>query len=176
VELDLYRDAAALTACLVDTYSVSGEEEALAGAIETALRDLPHLAVHRDGNTVVARTALGRSQRVILAGHIDTVPVADNVPSRTERERLYGCGTSDMKSGVAVQLRLAATVPEPARDVTYVFYDCEEVEAERNGLLRVATRSPELLAGEPTSGRAASARTAPVRGWAVTLSTRRAAS
>ena len=148
MELDLYRDAAALTACLVDTYSVSGEEEALAGAIETALRDLPHLAVHRDGNTVVARTALGRSQRVILAGHIDTVPVADNVPSRTERERLYGCGTSDMKSGVAVQLRLAATVPEPARDVTYVFYDCEEVEAERNGLLRVATRSPELLAGD----------------------------
>jgi succinyl-diaminopimelate desuccinylase len=95
---------------------------------------------------------------VVLAGHIDTVPVADNVPSRLERGVLYGCGSSDMKSGVAVQLRLAALLPEPNRDVTYVFYDCEEVEAERNGLLRIATNTPDLLAGdlavlmEPTDG------------------------
>jgi succinyl-diaminopimelate desuccinylase len=114
--------------------------------------------VHRDGNALVARTALGRARRVILAGHIDTVPVAGNLPSRVERGLLYGCGASDMKSGVAVQLRLAASVPEPAMDVTYVFYDCEEVESERNGLLRLARRSPELLAGdfavlmEPTGG------------------------
>jgi succinyl-diaminopimelate desuccinylase len=107
---------------------------------------------------LVARTARGRARRVILAGHIDTVPVAGNLPSHAERGLLYGCGASDMKSGVAVQLRLAASVPEPSVDVTYVFYDCEEVESARNGLLRLAGRSPELLAGdfavlmEPTGG------------------------
>jgi succinyl-diaminopimelate desuccinylase len=95
---------------------------------------------------------------VVLAGHIDTVPVAGNLPSRTEHDRLYGCGTSDMKSGVAVQLRLAAQVGEPNQDVTYVFYDCEEVDAQRNGLLRLSGNRPDLLAGdlavlmEPTSG------------------------
>jgi succinyl-diaminopimelate desuccinylase len=148
VALDLDRDAAALTAQLVDIPSVSGEEGPLADAIERALRPLPHLTVHRDGNTIVARTMLGRPERVILAGHVDTVPVAGNLPSRAEGSRLYGCGTTDMKSGVAVQLRLAAGLGSPARDVTYVFYDCEEVAAERNGLLRLSRHSPDLLAGD----------------------------
>jgi succinyl-diaminopimelate desuccinylase len=157
LDLDLGLDGAALTARLVDMPSVSGDEEPIADAIEAALRPLPHLDVHRDGNTVVARTMLGRPDRVILAGHVDTVPVAGNLPSRLEGQRLFGCGGTDMKSGVAVQLRLAATVTAPARDVTYVFYDGEEVAAERNGLLRLSRRAPELLAGdfavllEPTS-------------------------
>src|SRR6516162_1953435 len=137
-------DGAALTAWLVDTPSVSGEEGPLTDAIEAALRALPHLAVHRDGNAIVARTMLGRPERVILAGHIDTVPLAGNLPSRAEGPRLYGCGTTDMKSGVAVQLRLAAHLASPARDVTYVFYDCEEVGADRNGLLRLSRERPEL--------------------------------
>jgi len=158
VDLDLSRGAAELTARLVDVESVSGSERPLADGIEAALRRLPHLTVHRDGNAVVARTGLGRAQRVVIAGHIDTVPVAANLPSRTQDGVLYGCGASDMKAGVAVQLRLAALVPEPNRDVTYVFYDCEEIEAERNGLLRLSRTSPELLAGdlavlmEPTGG------------------------
>ena len=148
----------ALTAQLVDTPSVSGEEGPLTDAIEGALRSLPHLTVQRDGNAIVARTTLGRAERVILAGHVDTVPVAGNLPSRVEGSRLYGCGTTDMKSGLAVQLRLAASLTSPSRDVTYVFYDCEEVAADRNGLLRLSRHSPELLAGdfavlmEPSSG------------------------
>src|SRR5581483_9808615 len=112
-----------------DTPSVSGDEKLLTDDIESALSALPHLTVHRDGNTIVARTTLGRPERVILAGHIDTVPLAGNLPSRLEGSRLYGCGTTDMKAGVAVQLRLAAALTSPARDVTYVFYDCEEVAA-----------------------------------------------
>jgi succinyl-diaminopimelate desuccinylase len=158
VDLDLSLAAPELTARLVDIESVSGGEKPLADAIEAVLRELPHLAVHRDGNAVVARTDLGRPRRVVLAGHIDTVPVAGNLPSRTEHDRLYGCGTSDMKSGVAVQLRLAAHVGEPNQDATYVFYDCEEVDAERNGLLRLSGNRPDLLAGdlavlmEPTGG------------------------
>ncbi len=158
MDLDLSLPAPELTARLVDIESVSGAEEPLADAIEAVLRELPHLAVHRDGNAVVARTDLGWPRRVVLAGHIDTVPVAGNLPSRTEHDRLYGCGTSDMKSGVAVQLRLAAQVGEPNQDVTYVFYDCEEVDAQRNGLLRLSGNRPDLLAGdlavlmEPTGG------------------------
>ncbi|MBV9446582.1 MAG: succinyl-diaminopimelate desuccinylase [Streptosporangiaceae bacterium] len=159
MDLDLGLDGAALTARLVDVPSVSGSEERLTDAIAAALSELPWLSLHRDGNTVVARTSLGRERRVILAGHVDTVPVADNLPSRLSDGRLYGCGSTDMKSGVAVQLRLAATVPEPVHDVTYVFYDCEEVEAARNGLGRLSRVSPEVLAGdfaillEPTAAR-----------------------
>ena len=154
MKLDLSADAAALTASIVDVPSVSGEEGNLADAIETALRALPHLSVLRDGNSIVARTDLGRPHRVVLAGHIDTVPVAGNLPSRRERdapsgqERLYGCGTTDMKAGVAVQLRLAASVPEPVRDVTYVFYDCEEIEAARNGLGLVEPEPPRAARRE----------------------------
>jgi succinyl-diaminopimelate desuccinylase len=156
--VDLTLDGAALTAQLVDTPSVSGDEKPLTDELEEALRALPHLTVHRDGNAIVARTTLGRPERVILAGHTDTVPVADNLPSRLDGGKLYGCGTTDMKSGVAVQLRLAATLTEPQRDVTYVFYDCEEVAADRNGLLRLSRHRPDLLAGdfavlmEPSSG------------------------
>jgi len=138
--------------------SVSGAEGQLADAIWASLSGLPHLHLERAGNVIIARTSLGRPQRVILAGHIDTVPVAGNLPSRVDGARLYGCGTTDMKSGVAVQLRLAATVPEPVHDVTYVFYDCEEIEAAHNGLALLGSSHPELLAGdfaillEPTSG------------------------
>ena len=158
MELDLSLDGGALTGRLVDVASVSGGEGTLAAAIEAALDRLPHLSVDRDGNAVVARTHLGRGNRVVLAGHIDTVPVAGNLPSRRDGSRLYGCGATDMKGGVAVALRLAATVAEPEHDVTYVFYDCEEVEAERNGLFRLSRHHPEWLAGdfavlmEPTNG------------------------
>ena len=156
--LDLSTDSGTLTACLVDIASVSGGEATLAGAVEAALHRLPHLSVDRDGDAVVARTHLGRAERVVLAGHIDTVPIADNLPSRRDGSRLYGCGATDMKGGVAAALRLAATVAEPERDVTFVFYDGEEVEAERNGLLRLSRRHPDWLAGdfavlmEPTDG------------------------
>ncbi|GHC72748.1 succinyl-diaminopimelate desuccinylase [Streptomyces cinnamoneus] len=147
--LDLSLDAAALTAQLVDIRSESGAEKPLADAIERELRALPHLSVDRHGNNVVARTNLGRAERVILAGHIDTVPIADNVPSRLDDQGiLWGCGTSDMKSGVAVQLRIAATVPAPNRDLTFVFYDNEEVAAHLNGLGHVAAAHPEWLAGD----------------------------
>ncbi len=147
--LDLSLDAVALTAQLVDFRSESGDEKALADAIEHRLRALPHLSVDRHGNNIVARTNLGRAERVILAGHIDTVPIADNVPSRLDDNGvLWGCGTSDMKSGVAVQLRIAATVPEPNRDLTFVFYDNEEVAAHLNGLGHVTAAHPDWLAGD----------------------------
>lgn len=147
MRLDLDQDVAALTAALVDIESVSGDERELADAVEEALRALPHLTVERDGDTVIARTTQGRAERVVLAGHLDTVPINDNMPSRVDGDRLYGCGTGDMKAGVAVQLKLA-TIAETSRDVTYFFYECEEVEAARNGLKRIGENRPELLAAD----------------------------
>lgn len=157
--LDLFADPIALCAALIDVESVSGEESHLADLIEAALRSqASHLFVTRIGNSLVARTSGTNAERVILAGHIDTVPIFQNVPSHFEGDRLFGAGASDMKSGVALQLHLAATIPAPNREITFIFYECEEIEAERNGLTRIARERPELLAGdfaillEPTNG------------------------
>jgi succinyl-diaminopimelate desuccinylase len=158
IALDLAGDPAELTAALVDIPSVSGSEVVIADAVEAALRRLPHLRVQRVGQSVLARTDLGRPTRILLAGHLDTVPIADNVPSRRDGDWLHGCGTTDMKSGDAMLLHLAATMPEPARDLTFVFYECEEVDYDRNGLTRIQADHPEWLAadlailGEPTNG------------------------
>lgn len=143
--LDLALDPATLTERLVDIPSVSGEEQAIADAVESALRRMDHLEVLRIGNTVVARTDQGCPGRVVVAGHLDTVPVNHNMPSRRENGIIHGLGSCDMKGGVAVALHLAATMPRTTRDVTYLFYDCEEVEAERNGLTRLAAERPDLL-------------------------------
>jgi succinyl-diaminopimelate desuccinylase len=146
--LDLTQDAVAVTAQLVDIPSVSQAERDIADAVERALRACAHLKVDRDGDAVVARTRLGRAERVVLAGHLDTVPIAGNLPSRLAGGLLHGCGTTDMKSGVAVQLRLAATLPEPNRDLTFVFYDAEEIAARFNGLGRLVEHHPDWLAGD----------------------------
>lgn len=144
-ELDLTADVVDLTRTLVDIFSVSHHEEELADAVERALRGLDHLAVQRRGNTVVARTELGRAERVVLAGHLDTVPLNDNLPSRLEGDILHGLGTCDMKGGDAVILRLAATLTEPNRDVTFILYDAEEVSSVHNGLRLLAESDPELV-------------------------------
>jgi succinyl-diaminopimelate desuccinylase len=150
--LDLSVDAASLTAALVDVPSVSGDEVRLADLVEAALHGCEGLAVRRDGNVVLARADRGAGQRVVLAGHLDTVPIADNVPSTRDGDRLRGCGSSDMKSGLAVMLRVAHLVGAgslvPGVDLTWVFYDCEEVEAARNGLGRLARTAPAELAGD----------------------------
>jgi len=163
-ELDLTSDVAHLTATLLDFESVSGNEARIADAIEKALRTLDHLEVVRNGDCVMARTTLGRSERVILAGHIDTVPLPTTdgsrgtVPSTWEGEKLFGRGATDMKGGVAVQLALASALTEPIRDITFIFYDHEEVEASLSGLGRVAESHPEWLVAdfavllEPTDG------------------------
>ncbi|MBB5891672.1 succinyl-diaminopimelate desuccinylase [Kutzneria kofuensis] len=161
--LDLTADPVELTAALVDVPSVSGDEEALARAVKAALAEqAPHLELAVSGNTVLARTNLGRPSRVVLAGHLDTVPINDNLPLRRTGTRddlvLHGCGTVDMKGGDAVFLHLAATIAEPVHDLTFIFYDCEEIDAARNGLGRIERELPEWLqgdlaiVGEPSNG------------------------
>jgi len=157
--LDLRADPVALTAALVDIPSASRDEARIADDVDSALRaQTTGFEVIRSGNAVLARTNRGLATRVLLAGHLDTVPIADNVPSRLTGDVLYGCGTSDMKSGDAVFLHLAATVADPAHDLTLVFYDCEEIEASANGLGRIERELPDWLAadvailGEPSGG------------------------
>lgn len=151
-------DLLALTAELVDIASPSGKEAALADHIESGLGPIPWLQVDRHGDNVVARTNLGRSQRLILAGHLDTVVAQGNERSRVDGDTLWGLGSSDMKSGLAVFLDLAMTIAEPSVDVTYVFYSCEEVEQSRSGLGQLFSERPDLLVGdaailgEPTGG------------------------
>ena len=161
LNLNADTDVTELTRAICDIESVSGNEAAIADAIEASLTQLPHLTVTRNADAIVARTNLNRATRIIIAGHIDTVPVAENLPTEFREingeRHLWGRGTVDMKAGVAVQLKLAATLSNPTADLTWIFYDHEEVDASLNGMGRLARQNPDLLAGnfavlcEPTS-------------------------
>jgi succinyl-diaminopimelate desuccinylase len=150
--LNLAASSIEITREICDIESVSGNETTLADAIVASLAGAGHLEVIRDGDTIVARTHLGRAQRVVIAGHIDTVPLNDNLPTRPETidgvDYLWGRGTVDMKAGVAVQLKLAVELTEPGVDVTWMWYDHEEVSDSLNGLGRLARNRPDLFAGD----------------------------
>lgn len=150
--LDLTASSLEITRALCDVESVSGNETPLADLIEQALVGYDHLEVIRDGDTIVARTNLGRAQRVVIAGHIDTVPLNNNLPTRIEVidgiDYLWGRGTVDMKAGVAVQLKLAAELADPTVDLTWMWYDHEEVASDLNGLGRLARNRPDLFVGD----------------------------
>lgn len=150
--LDLSASSAEIARTICDIESVSGNEKKVADLIEHALSGFPHLQIFRDGDAVVARTNTGRPLRVVIAGHLDTVPVKNNLPTRFQRNEgedfLWGRGTVDMKAGVAIQLKLAAELVAPTCDITWIWYDHEEVSAELNGLGRLAAKHPEYLHGD----------------------------
>lgn len=153
VTINLLADPIQLTAQLVDIASPSHHEEEIADAVEEALRalDQQKVEVVRHGNTVCARTKRGLESRVVLAGHIDTVPIADNVPHHFEADIMWGCGTVDMKSGMAVYLHAFATLydsPELSHDLTLIAYEGEEIATEFNGLGHLQADHPEWLAGD----------------------------
>ena len=152
-------DLLALTAALVDIPSVSHHERAITDHLHGVLDGVPWLEVTRVGENLVARTQLGRPLRLLLAGHTDTVPPNGNERARIDGDVLWGLGACDMKSGVAVLAELACTVAEPVVDTTYVFYECEEIDARYNGVERLFRERPDLLEGdaallaEPTAAR-----------------------
>ena len=166
MQLTNLTDPVELTRQIIDIPSVSGDEGPLADAVEAALRgagfgSLPSLEILRDRDAVCAWTRLGLDQRVVLAGHLDTVPIADNIPGRFEERDgatvLWGRGSVDMLGGCAAALVLACEVGESIRggdeaalsaDVTWIFYDHEEVASHLNGLGRVQRNHPEWLAGD----------------------------
>lgn len=141
-------DLLSLTAQLVDIASVSRNEAAIASFIERELSVVDGLEVVRIDDNVVARTELGREERVVLAGHLDTVPAAGNERAHIDGDRLYGLGSADMKGGVAVELELARALSEPRYDLTFVFYACEELGHAESGLAAVDAERPDLLVGD----------------------------
>ena len=140
-------DLLARTADLVAIPSESHHEAALADHVEARLRALGHVQVDRLGDNVVARTTAGRDMRLVVAGHLDTVPANGNGTPEIRDDVLWGLGAADMKGGLAVMLELAATVPDPAIDVTWIFYAGEEVAADHNGLGHLFAQRPDLVAG-----------------------------
>jgi succinyl-diaminopimelate desuccinylase len=150
--LNVAGDIRDLVCDVVDIESVSGQEERLAGLVESTLKEYDHLQVTRLGNTVVAQTSSTGGGRVIIAGHLDTVPITENLPSyrstKDARDIVVGRGTTDMKAGIAVQLALAAELSQASYDLTWIFYDCEEIEASRNGLGRLVDLRPDLVTGD----------------------------
>jgi succinyl-diaminopimelate desuccinylase len=141
-------DLVGLTSALIDIPSVSRDEEALADAVEARLR-AGDLTVDRVGVNVVARTDRGLPLRVVLAGHLDTVPANGNEVARLDGDMLYGLGAADMKSGLAVMLRLAEEAAASARfDLTFAFYESEEIADEYNGLRLLFAQRPDLVAGD----------------------------
>lgn len=146
--LNLDDDVVTLTAALIDVPSVSHAEARLADLVEEQLRDRPHLHVERVGDNIVARTRLGRPSRILLGGHLDTVPPAGNEVAVVTEEAVAGLGAVDMKGALAVSLALAAELTEPIHDVTYIYYACEEVESRFNGLGVLLRERPDLLAAD----------------------------
>lgn len=146
--LSLGAELPVLTAALIDIPSESHQEEQIADLVEQALRAYTHLSVTRIGNSVIATNHADRGDRIIIAGHLDTVPANGNLPHHVESERIYGLGAADMKGGVAIALQLAATVTEPVCDITYIFYESEEVSSEFNGLQKISEIAPEFLAAD----------------------------
>jgi len=152
-------DLLARTAELVDIASPSRDEAAIVEVIEAELRAIPHLVVDRVGDNLVARTEFGRAQRIVFAGHTDTVPATvHNAAASIDGDRLSGVGSSDMKGGLAIMLELARTLDDPAVDCTFVFYAREEISSAESGLGELFERRPDLLVGdvailgEPTDG------------------------
>jgi succinyl-diaminopimelate desuccinylase len=147
------------TAGLVAVPSESHSEGPLADYVQDRLRAIPGLAVARIANNVVARTVTGRHTRVVLAGHLDTVPANGNTEPKIDGDTLWGLGSADMKGGLSVMLALAAAIADPVIDATYVFYSGEEVSREHSGLLQIEALAPDLLQadaavlGEPTVAR-----------------------
>ncbi|MCA0329901.1 MAG: succinyl-diaminopimelate desuccinylase [Actinobacteria bacterium] len=148
-DLDLTAPLPTLLQQLIDIPSESRHEQVIADAVHDALRGCDHLVLDRIGHNIVARTQLGRAERVVIGGHVDTVPENRNMPSSRAivdgQDRVMGLGACDMKGGVAVLLQLAATLREPTRDVTWVLYEAEEIDARFNGLRLLAEQRPELL-------------------------------
>ena len=134
------------TAELVNVASVSRTEAELADLVLSELRGVAGLSVERVGDNVVASTALGTTSRVLLGGHLDTVPPSGNERAQRDGPRLSGVGAADMKGGLAVMLALAATASARVYDTTFVFYAREEIARAESGLLELEAAMPEVLA------------------------------
>ncbi len=142
---------------LVSISSVSRDEAALAAHVEARLRESSALEVERVGDNVVARTSGHHATRVMVAGHLDTVP-GDARQAMIVDQELRGVGACDMKGSLAVMLALATDPTPRSVEVTWIFYAREEITRSESGLSEIAELRPDLLQGdvallaEPTGG------------------------
>ena len=142
---------------LVAIGSVSREEAQLASHVESLLRASGALEVERIGDNVVARTTGRHATRVLVAGHLDTVP-GDARDAKIVGDQLWGVGACDMKGSLAVMVELALDSASRSREITWIFYAREEIAHRESGLLEIAELRPDLLRGEvailaePTGG------------------------
>lgn len=156
--MNINQELGKLTLDLVNISSVSQDEKSIADSIEKALQEYSHLKITRVNNSLVAQTNFGNKQRVVIAGHIDTVPANNNFPGKMTNSEIIGLGSVDMKSGIAVALRLAAEITNSNFDITYLFYESEEIETKFNGLELITKQQKDLLncdfaiLMEPTNG------------------------
>jgi len=129
---------AELTRTLCSIPSETGAEKQIADWVEERLRlSAPESVVHRLGNSLICDPSASMSgvPTVALVGHLDTVRCAEQQPLEIRDGRVYGCGASDMKAGVATMLALLEQreTLTSARPV-WIFYDKEEGAHEENGL------------------------------------------
>lgn len=156
--MNINQELGKLTLDLVNISSVSKDERSIADSIEEALKKYSHLKLTRINNSIVAQTNFGNKQRVVIAGHIDTVPANNNFPGKIKDSEVVGLGSVDMKSGIAVALKLASEITSSNYDVTYLFYESEEIETKFNGLELITQQQKALLdcdfaiLMEPTNG------------------------
>jgi succinyl-diaminopimelate desuccinylase len=143
---------------LVSISSVSRHESEIASFIESTLRQSPHLEVERVGDNVIARTSGHHAVRVIVAGHLDTVP-GDATTAVISDGAVHGVGACDMKGSLAVMLNLACDAAPRSTELTWIFYAREEIARNESGLSELIELRPELVQGdvailaEPSGGR-----------------------
>jgi len=134
-------DLAERTLQLCQIRSPIGEEAEIAAYVAR------ETSGQRIGNAVVCGGVSGARPAVLLAGHLDTVPIQEgDFPARREKGRVFGRGASDMKGALAVMIELWRRLDRGALQLELVllFYDREEGPIAQNGLLPVLERRPDL--------------------------------
>ena len=139
---------AARTEALVAIPSESRNEEAILAAIRRDLPSVFEIVDHRDSVVLAQRERRPGTPLVLLAGHVDTVPIARSAPGRREGETIHGRGASDMKSGLAVMGALAdalgSTQLKSDLDVGLLFFGREELPFAESALVPLFDRRPEI--------------------------------
>lgn len=154
----------ALALELLGIPSVIRNEHAIADFCEAWLRERKVYGVVRAGENLAVQPRPFREgvPRVLLLGHLDTVPKSDENPARLEGDKIYGLGASDMKCADAVLMRICErAVQEQSRyDIAGVLYAREEGPYQESGMPEILSAAPGCfaeidlaIAMEPTDNR-----------------------
>lgn len=117
-------------------------------------------ATEADGDHLIIRAFPGDAKPVLLLGHTDTVhPVGTKAknPTRIEGDRLYGCGTFDMKANIVLMLEalryFKTSGTQPSRPIN-ILLSCDEEVGSYTGreyVERESAASECCLVFEPSA-------------------------